>query len=66
MLRCSFCSKSEHEIEKLVAGPHVYICNDCVLIAARMMMEKQGLLRRVWQGVREFFAARSCAAAPLS
>ena len=33
-LRCSFCGKNENEVEKLVAGPNVYICNACVRIAA--------------------------------
>ena len=36
-LRCSFCRKSENEIEKLVAGPNVYICNTCVRIATDIM-----------------------------
>jgi len=30
MLRCSFCGKSQHEVRKLIAGPTVYICNECV------------------------------------
>ena len=29
-LRCSFCAKTSPEIEKIVAGPGVYICNECV------------------------------------
>ena len=29
-LRCSFCNKSQREVEKLIAGPTVYICNECV------------------------------------
>lgn len=33
-LRCSFCGKNENEVEKLVAGPNVYICNACVRIAS--------------------------------
>ncbi len=32
-LRCSFCGKNENEVEKLVAGPSVYICDTCVRIA---------------------------------
>lgn len=28
--RCSFCGKSQHEIRKLIVGPRVYICNECV------------------------------------
>ncbi len=30
LLRCSFCGKSQHEVKKLIAGPTVYICNECV------------------------------------
>ncbi|MGI6090172.1 MAG: ATP-dependent Clp protease ATP-binding subunit ClpX [Saccharofermentanales bacterium] len=29
-LRCSFCGKTEREVNRLIAGPGVYICNDCV------------------------------------
>jgi hypothetical protein len=29
-LRCSFCYKTQHEVAQLIAGPSVFICNDCV------------------------------------
>ena len=29
-LYCSFCGKSQHEVRKLIAGPEVYICDECV------------------------------------
>ena len=29
-LRCSFCGKTEKEVARLLAGPHVYICDACV------------------------------------
>ena len=29
-LRCSFCHKSSVEVKKLIAGPDIYICNECV------------------------------------
>jgi ClpX C4-type zinc finger len=29
-LRCSFCGKTEAEVEKLIAGPRVYICDTCI------------------------------------
>ena len=29
-LSCSFCHKSQHEVRKLIAGPNVYICDECV------------------------------------
>ncbi|MDC9595940.1 ATP-dependent protease ATP-binding subunit ClpX [Xenorhabdus anantnagensis] len=30
LLYCSFCGKSQHEVRKLIAGPSVYICDDCI------------------------------------
>ena len=29
-LYCSFCGKSQHKVKRLIAGPHVFICNECV------------------------------------
>jgi hypothetical protein len=36
-LRCSFCRKDETRVSKLVAGPRVYICDECVAAASRIM-----------------------------
>jgi ATP-dependent protease Clp ATPase subunit len=36
-LRCSFCKRNEDEVAKLVAGPRVYICDQCVTVASRIM-----------------------------
>src|SRR5437588_11290402 len=36
-LRCSFCRKKDSEVLKLVAGPHVYICDRSVAIANELM-----------------------------
>ena len=30
LLYCSFCGKSQHEVRKLIAGPSVYTCDECV------------------------------------
>ena len=30
LLHCSFCGKSQNEVKKLIAGPSVYICNECI------------------------------------
>ena len=45
-LRCSFCNKSQREVKKLIAGPTVFICDECVdicldIIAEDRMMEQQ-------------------------
>jgi ATP-dependent Clp protease ATP-binding subunit ClpX len=29
-IHCSFCGKTEHEVRKMIAGPTVFICNECV------------------------------------
>ncbi len=29
-LYCSFCGKSQHEVRKLIAGPSVFVCNECI------------------------------------
>ncbi|HET9765222.1 MAG TPA: ATP-dependent Clp protease ATP-binding subunit ClpX [Thermoanaerobaculia bacterium] len=45
-LRCSFCNKSQREVRKLIAGPTVFICDECVdicldIIAEDRMLEQQ-------------------------
>lgn len=39
-LYCSFCGKSQHEVEKLIAGPTVFICNECVALCAEIINEE--------------------------
>ena len=39
-LHCSFCGKSEHEVRKLIAGPSVYICDECVDLCNDIMREE--------------------------
>ncbi len=38
--RCSFCNKSEDEVLKLISGPGVYICNECVEVCYTILMEE--------------------------
>jgi ATP-dependent Clp protease ATP-binding subunit ClpX len=37
---CSFCSKSQKEVRKLIAGPNVYICDECVELCNDMIVEE--------------------------
>jgi ATP-dependent Clp protease ATP-binding subunit ClpX len=39
VLRCSFCNKSQREVRKLIAGPNVYICDECVDICLDIIAE---------------------------
>ncbi len=38
-LNCSFCGKSQKEVRKLIAGPSVFICDDCVRICEEIIAE---------------------------
>ncbi len=42
MLRCSFCNKPQDQVRKLIAGPNVYICDECVQICAEIVEEELG------------------------
>ncbi len=46
-LYCSFCGKSQHEVRKLIAGPTVFICDECVELCMDIIREetKNGLVR---------------------
>ena len=49
-IRCSFCGKRENQVERLIAGPGVYICSDCVsacgeLLREEMQFDERGNLR---------------------
>jgi ATP-dependent Clp protease ATP-binding subunit ClpX len=38
-ISCSFCGKSQEEVKKLIAGPNVYICNECVILCKDILVE---------------------------
>jgi ATP-dependent Clp protease ATP-binding subunit ClpX len=38
-LRCSFCGKNQNEVKKLIAGPTVYICNECIDICIEIISD---------------------------
>jgi ATP-dependent Clp protease ATP-binding subunit ClpX len=40
-LSCSFCGKSQNEVEKLVAGANIYICNECVSLCVEIITEEK-------------------------
>ncbi|KPQ06161.1 MAG: ATP-dependent protease Clp, ATPase subunit [Rhodobacteraceae bacterium HLUCCA12] len=40
-VRCSFCGKTQHETDKMIAGPQVYICNECVDLCVNIIRGKQ-------------------------
>jgi ATP-dependent Clp protease ATP-binding subunit ClpX len=40
LLYCSFCGKSQNEVRKLIAGPSVYVCNECVELCNDIIREE--------------------------
>ena len=39
-LYCSFCGKSQDEVRKLIAGPTVYICDECIELCNEIIAEE--------------------------
>jgi ATP-dependent Clp protease ATP-binding subunit ClpX len=42
ILKCSFCSKSQKQVRKLIAGPGVYICDECIELCNEIIEEELG------------------------
>ena len=40
VLNCSFCGKSQHEVKKLIAGPSVFICDECIDLCTDIIQEE--------------------------
>lgn len=40
ILYCSFCGKSQHEVKKLIAGPSVFICDECIDLCTDIIQEE--------------------------
>ncbi|MGA1228572.1 MAG: ClpX C4-type zinc finger protein, partial [Burkholderiaceae bacterium] len=44
LLYCSFCGKSQHEVKKLIAGPSVFICDECIELCNDIIRDEQSNL----------------------
>ena len=40
LLKCSFCGKSQKQVQQLIAGPAVYICDECVELWNEIIEER--------------------------
>ena len=49
-LYCSFCAKSQHDVQKLIAGPSVYICDECVDLCVDIV--RDGVLWKILSVLR--------------
>ena len=57
LIRCSFCGKNAEQVEKIITGPSVHICNECVAMCNDILTE---------ESQRDVQAAQGASAAPLS
>src|SRR5262245_66307662 len=56
-LRCSFCGKSQSEVKKLIAGPSVHICGECVNICSEIVADAR---KTHSGGAKMEFIEKSC------
>ncbi len=42
LLKCSFCGKAKEQVVKLIAGPGVYICDECIDLCNEIIVEEAG------------------------
>ena len=40
LLKCSFCGKTQRHVKKLIAGPGVYICDECIELCNEIIAEE--------------------------
>lgn len=52
-LYCSFCAKSQDEVARLIAGPKVCICNECVDLCADIVRQMREATERHLADIRE-------------
>jgi hypothetical protein len=61
ILHCSFCGKSQHEVRKLIAGPSVFICDECIDLCNDIVEEPEEYRELFWllneEGSRPAYSA---------
>jgi ATP-dependent Clp protease ATP-binding subunit ClpX len=56
---CSFCGKNQKEVKKLIAGPSVYICNECIKLCGEIIEDEENQIQNSGtDGVKEFLTPR--------
>jgi len=50
LVYCSFCDKSQAEIRKMIAGPSVYICDECVALCEDILLQELGEVTTLHEG----------------
>ena len=55
---CSFCGKNQKEVKKLIAGPSVYICNECIKLCGEIIEDEEKEKTAETEGVKDFMVPR--------
>lgn len=53
-VRCSFCQKTQSQVDKIIAGPGVYICNECIDLCQSIIEDEMGYRRKKKPQKEEF------------
>ena len=51
LLKCSFCGKSQKQVRKLIAGPGVYICDECIELCNEIIEEELGEVAKTFEDI---------------
>ncbi|MDD9302797.1 MAG: ATP-dependent Clp protease ATP-binding subunit ClpX [Desulfobacter sp.] len=55
---CSFCGKNQKEVKKLIAGPSVYICNECIKLCGEIIEDEEKEQAAESEGTKEFMVPK--------
>ena len=55
---CSFCGKNQKEVKKLIAGPSVYICNECIKLCGEIVEDEDKEKQADKNGLKDFLTPR--------
>ncbi|MCF8113251.1 MAG: ATP-dependent Clp protease ATP-binding subunit ClpX [Desulfotignum sp.] len=55
---CSFCGKNQKEVQKLIAGPSVYICNECIKLCGEIIEDEEKEKAAETESAREFLVPK--------
>ncbi|MBW2653440.1 MAG: ATP-dependent Clp protease ATP-binding subunit ClpX [Deltaproteobacteria bacterium] len=55
---CSFCGKNQKEVTKLIAGPSVYICNECIKLCSEIVEDEEKEKQVDQNGLKDFLTPR--------
>ncbi len=55
---CSFCGKNQKEVKKLIAGPSVYICNECIHLCSEIIEDEEKEKSPDKKGIKDFMVPK--------